>query len=42
MGLGADHIVSLQQNDESIIKQLKEINKDSPIDIVVDYYGNIQ
>lgn len=35
--LGADHVVSLKQDDESIIKQLKEINNDSPIDIVIDY-----
>ena len=42
MGLGADHIVSLQQDDESIIKQLKEINKDNPIDIVIDYFGDIR
>ena len=35
--LGADHAVSLKQDDESIIKQLKEINADTPIDLVIDY-----
>lgn len=35
--LGADYVVSLKQDDESIIEQLKEINKNTPIDIVIDY-----
>lgn len=35
--LGADKVVSLKQDDELIIKQLKEINKDTPIDTVIDY-----
>ncbi|WDF65676.1 quinone oxidoreductase family protein [Flavobacterium sp. KACC 22763] len=35
--LGADEIVSLKQNDESFISQLKEIHKNTPIDIVIDY-----
>ena len=35
--LGADQVVSIKQDDESIIKQLKKINDDSPIDIVIDY-----
>ncbi|UPZ14534.1 quinone oxidoreductase family protein [Flavobacterium humidisoli] len=35
--LGADEIVSLKQNDESIINQLKQINQNTPIDIVIDY-----
>jgi NADPH:quinone reductase-like Zn-dependent oxidoreductase len=35
--LGADHIISLRQDDETIINALKEINKTSPIDIVIDY-----
>ncbi|MGG7036914.1 MAG: zinc-binding alcohol dehydrogenase family protein, partial [Flavobacterium sp.] len=35
--LGADHIISLKQNDEAIISQLKEIHKTTPIDIVIDY-----
>jgi len=35
--LGADEIVSLKQNDESIIDQLKQIHRNTPIDIVIDY-----
>jgi len=35
--LGADQIVSLKQNDESIVSQLREIHKITPIDIVIDY-----
>ncbi|WP_433811114.1 quinone oxidoreductase family protein [Flavobacterium johnsoniae] len=35
--LGADEIISLKQDDESFISQLKEIHKNTPIDIVLDY-----
>ncbi|WP_281632608.1 quinone oxidoreductase family protein [Flavobacterium luteolum] len=35
--LGADEIVSLKKDDESILSQLKEIHKNTPIDIVIDY-----
>lgn len=35
--LGADITVSLKQEEEQIIKQLKEIHHLSPIDIVIDY-----
>jgi len=35
--LGADYIISLRQEDEAIINQLKEISKTNPIDIVIDY-----
>ncbi|MDQ6530648.1 zinc-binding alcohol dehydrogenase family protein [Flavobacterium sp. LHD-85] len=35
--LGADEIVSLKQDDESFISQLKEIHKNTSIDIVIDY-----
>lgn len=35
--LGADEILSLKQDDESFISQLKEIQKNTPIDIVIDY-----
>ena len=39
--LGADIIISLHQADESIIEQLKKINQEIPIDIVIDYiWGN--
>jgi NADPH:quinone reductase-like Zn-dependent oxidoreductase len=37
LALGADEIVSLKQDDETIIKQLKEIHLNTPIDIVLDY-----
>lgn len=35
--IGADQIVSLKQEDESFVSQLKEIHKSTPIDIVIDY-----
>lgn len=35
--LGADETISLNQDDETIINQLKEIHRTSPIDIVIDY-----
>ncbi|PBI90318.1 Quinone oxidoreductase 1 [Flavobacterium sp. ACN2] len=35
--IGADEIVSLKQEDESFVSQLKEIHKNTPIDIVIDY-----
>ena len=35
--LGADKIVSLKQDDETIIKQIKEIHHNTPIDIILDY-----
>ncbi|MFD1605107.1 zinc-binding alcohol dehydrogenase family protein [Flavobacterium artemisiae] len=35
--LGADEIISLKQDDESIISKLKEIHQSTPIDIVLDY-----
>ncbi|MBE8724696.1 quinone oxidoreductase family protein [Flavobacterium hungaricum] len=35
--LGADEIVPLKQSDEDFILQLKEIHKNTPIDIVLDY-----
>ena len=35
--LGADHIISLHQDDETVIDQLKEIHKSNPIDVVIDY-----
>ena len=35
--LGADETVSLKQNDESFVSQLREIHKNTPIDIVIDY-----
>ena len=35
--LGADKTVSLKQNDEAIVKQVKEINNETPIDLIIDY-----
>lgn len=35
--LGANNIISLMQDDETIINELKVINKANPIDIVIDY-----
>jgi NADPH:quinone reductase-like Zn-dependent oxidoreductase len=35
--LGADEIISVKQDDEQFLAQLKETHKNSPIDIVIDY-----
>jgi NADPH:quinone reductase-like Zn-dependent oxidoreductase len=35
--LGADAIISLKQDDKSILGQLKEIHQNTPIDIILDY-----
>ncbi|MBS7253903.1 quinone oxidoreductase family protein [Flavobacterium branchiicola] len=35
--LGADEIISLKQDDETIIEKLKEIHMETPIDIILDY-----
>lgn len=35
--LGADEAISLKQDDEAIVKRLKEINSETPFDIVIDY-----
>jgi NADPH:quinone reductase-like Zn-dependent oxidoreductase len=35
--LGADEIISIKQDDEKFIAQLKAINNNSPIDIIIDY-----
>ncbi len=38
---GANKTVSLQQDDKTIIKELKEIHSETPIDLVIDYlWGN--
>jgi NADPH:quinone reductase-like Zn-dependent oxidoreductase len=37
LGLGADEIVSLKQDDDSFVSKLKEIHQNTPIDIVLDY-----
>lgn len=35
--LGADEVISLKQNDEDFIAQLKAIHLSTPIDIILDY-----
>ena len=35
--LGADEVISLMQDDTSIISQIQQFHKESPIDIVLDY-----
>ncbi len=37
LALGADEVISLNQDDESLTKQLKDIHSQSSIDIVIDY-----
>lgn len=35
--LGADEIISVKQDDEQFIAQLKKIHSETPIDIIIDY-----
>ncbi len=35
--LGADEIVSVKQNDEAFVAQIKNIHSNTPIDVIVDY-----
>lgn len=35
--LGADEIISVEQEDEQFLAQLKDIHSNSPIDIIIDY-----
>lgn len=37
LDLGADEVISLKQDEETIINYLKEIHQNTPIDIVLDY-----
>lgn len=37
LALGADEIVSLKQDDEQVVAQLKRIHANTPIDIIIDY-----
>jgi NADPH:quinone reductase-like Zn-dependent oxidoreductase len=37
LALGADEIISLKQDDDLFIAQLKEKHKISPIDVIIDY-----
>ncbi|MFT3904359.1 MAG: zinc-binding alcohol dehydrogenase family protein [Niabella sp.] len=41
LSLGADEVVSLKQDDEDFISQIKTMHKENPIDVVIDYlWGN--
>ena len=37
LALGADEIISVNQDDEQFISQLKEIHNNTPIDVIIDY-----
>ena len=37
LALGADEVISLKQDNEKILSQLKEVHTNSPIDIILDY-----
>jgi NADPH:quinone reductase-like Zn-dependent oxidoreductase len=37
LALGADEIVSINQDDENFISQIKDIHNITPIDIIIDY-----
>jgi NADPH:quinone reductase-like Zn-dependent oxidoreductase len=37
LSLGADEIISVKQEDEKFIAQLKDIHAASPIDVIIDY-----
>lgn len=37
LALGADEVISLKQDDERFISQLKEIHNNTPVDIIIDY-----
>jgi NADPH:quinone reductase-like Zn-dependent oxidoreductase len=37
IALGADEIISVKQDDEIFISQIKEIHNNTPIDIIIDY-----
>lgn len=36
-GLGADDVISLKQDDAELLKQIKALHAESPIDVVIDY-----
>lgn len=35
--LGADEVISLQQSDDSFVKQLQTIHNQTPFDVIIDY-----
>ena len=37
IALGADEVIPLKQDDESLVAQIKEIHRQTPVDIVIDY-----
>ena len=36
-GLGADEVISLTQKDDDFVNQIKQINKETPVNVVIDY-----
>jgi NADPH:quinone reductase-like Zn-dependent oxidoreductase len=37
IGLGADEIISLRQDDDRLVSQIKSTHRQTPVDIVIDY-----
>lgn len=37
LSLGADDIISLKQDDKNLLAQIKNLQKENPIDVVIDY-----
>lgn len=35
--LGADYLISTEQKDKDFIKELEQVNENTPFDIVLDY-----
>jgi NADPH:quinone reductase-like Zn-dependent oxidoreductase len=35
--LGADSVISLNQNDEDLIKEISEVHRQTPVNIIIDY-----
>ena len=35
--IGADEVISVNQDDEKFVAQVKEINSNTPLDVIVDY-----
>lgn len=41
LALGADEVISLKQDNEALVLQLKTMHQENPIDVVIDYlWGN--
>lgn len=37
LALGADETISIKQNDETFVSQIRQIHSNTPIDIIIDY-----